>query len=505
VTPHPAARLHRLALLIRQPGIVLIWSAVLALIVFRSAQFVFRQQLAFDSDQAVFGLMAKHLIEGRAFPVFMYGQNYILGVEAWLAAPVFLMAGVSAAALKFPLLLVNAAVGLLLVTLISRQTGLGRGAALAASLFFVLAPPGTAATLLQASGGNVEPFLYVLLLWLTRHRPLWFGLILGIGFLQREFTAYGAVAIVAIALVSGAWHGRQAWQRAGQALRVAVEVWLVAQILQWWASARGPGTDVTAITSLGTNLTSAAGRFCFDPGAITGGLTRLVTVHWPRLFGTARLPAVDFGLESATHQGLPWSGLVLGALMVLFAVRIAAHARFREAWWKQYEFCVFLVMVGALSAGVFAAGRCGDVTIMRYDLLSIFGGVGLAAWGLAVESRPWIRRAEIALLVAWAIVSATAHAQIWSEYMRHPRVADKILIIRSLDARGIRYATSDYWIAYYVTFLTNERIIVASDFARILSYEQQVDAHRAMAIRISRAPCGDTKPAIDGVYFCPLP
>jgi hypothetical protein len=142
---------------------------------------------------------------------------------------------------------------------------------------------------------------------------------------------------------------------------------------------------------------------------------------------------------------------------------------------------------------------------MRYDLLSIFGGVGLAAWALAVESRPWIRRAEIALLVCWAIVSAAAHAQIWSEYMHHPRVADKILIIRSLDAHGIRYATSDYWIAYYVTFLTNERIIVASDFARILSYEQQVDAHRATAIRISREPCGDTKAAIDGVYFCPLP
>ena len=33
----------------------------------------------------------------------------------------------------------------------------------------------------------------------TRRRPGWFGLILGVGFLHREFTAHGAVALVLIA------------------------------------------------------------------------------------------------------------------------------------------------------------------------------------------------------------------------------------------------------------------------------------------------------------------
>ena len=40
---------------------------------------------------------------------------------------------------------------------------------------------------------NIEPFLVVLLLWYTRHRPLPFGMILAIGFLHREFVAYGWV------------------------------------------------------------------------------------------------------------------------------------------------------------------------------------------------------------------------------------------------------------------------------------------------------------------------
>lgn len=60
-----------------------------ALTVARSAVFVWWPQSQFDADQAVTGLMAKHVSELRAFPVFWYGQTYILGVESWLAAPLF--------------------------------------------------------------------------------------------------------------------------------------------------------------------------------------------------------------------------------------------------------------------------------------------------------------------------------------------------------------------------------------------------------------------------------
>jgi hypothetical protein len=45
-----------------------------ALVFARSAVYLFYPQSFFDSDQAIIGLMAKHLIEGRAFPLFYYGQ-----------------------------------------------------------------------------------------------------------------------------------------------------------------------------------------------------------------------------------------------------------------------------------------------------------------------------------------------------------------------------------------------------------------------------------------------
>jgi hypothetical protein len=68
---------------------------IVAVILFRAAIFVFWERSHFDSDQAITGLMAKHLAEGRAFPVFWYGQSHMLAVESWLAAPLFLMFGTS--------------------------------------------------------------------------------------------------------------------------------------------------------------------------------------------------------------------------------------------------------------------------------------------------------------------------------------------------------------------------------------------------------------------------
>ncbi|PYR78075.1 MAG: hypothetical protein DMF86_06830 [Acidobacteria bacterium] len=49
---------------------------VVGLVLWRSAVFVFWPDGYFDSDQAVTGLMAKHLSHFRAFPVFWYGQSY---------------------------------------------------------------------------------------------------------------------------------------------------------------------------------------------------------------------------------------------------------------------------------------------------------------------------------------------------------------------------------------------------------------------------------------------
>src|SRR5438874_50750 len=54
------------------------------------------------SDEAIIGLMGKHILEGRYFPFYMYGQAYNAGAawEAYLAAIAFAVFGVSVISLK---------------------------------------------------------------------------------------------------------------------------------------------------------------------------------------------------------------------------------------------------------------------------------------------------------------------------------------------------------------------------------------------------------------------
>src|SRR5437660_7383091 len=54
------------------------------------------------SDEAIIGLMGKHIMEGRYFPFYMYGQPYNAGAawEAYPAAIAFALFGVSVIALK---------------------------------------------------------------------------------------------------------------------------------------------------------------------------------------------------------------------------------------------------------------------------------------------------------------------------------------------------------------------------------------------------------------------
>ena len=126
---------------------------------------------ALDADSAITGLMATHISQGRAFPVFWFGQSYMLAVESYLAAPLFFVFGPSVAALKLPLLGINLAIAVLLLRVLERDAGLRPARAILPVLFFALPAPGTAARILEANGGNVEPFLYVVLIWMTRNRP----------------------------------------------------------------------------------------------------------------------------------------------------------------------------------------------------------------------------------------------------------------------------------------------------------------------------------------------
>lgn len=484
-----------------------VYALAALLVILRSSVLVFWPQSQFDADQAVTGLMAKHLSELRAFPVFYYGQNYMLAVEAWLAAPFFLVLGASVTALRLPLLAINIAVAWLLLRTLERETGLRPVVALVPTLFFILAAPGTTVHLLEANGGTIEPFLYILLMWVTRRRPALCGLIFGIGFLQREFALYGFVALVAIEALDGTLFTRAGIRTRLVFLRTAAEVWLVVQWLKWYSSAAGPGTTMADVYKPKDNVLELANRICWDLATLPRGAWRMLAEHWPVLFGTRVMPLADFAIDSRSSQGFTGSWLVLAAVALIALAGIARGQLRARGWRPANPFSAYLVLVALLSGAGYVLGRCGEVdfVVMRYELLSLVGAVGLGAWFLRVETSVALRRIWIGLACATVAVAALAHARLLSEYVRHPPEGAKQQIVKHLESRGIRYGYADYWTAYPITFLTDERIVIASDdFVRIRAYDTIVEEHRAEAVKISRTPCDGGRPIIRGVYLCGL-
>ena len=165
----------------------------------------------------------------------------------------------------------------------------------------------------------------------------------------------------------------------------------------------------------------------------------------------------------------------------------------------------FLVLVGAQAVLVYAVSRCGPISPLtfRYGLLGLFLPTGLAllCWSVE-ESRAW-RGLLAATFVLLLLLNLWPHARLWHEQAGHFTPPNRVQLVGALEARGIRYARSDYWTAYYVDFISQERIIVGSNTQpRILVYERALAWHASEVVRIETTPCDSSPAIVPGYYIC---
>ena len=165
--------------------------------------------LLVDGDEALVGLMAKHLVEGREFPLFFWGQHYGLStVEVAAIAVAFLVAGTGALPLKLAMLAVwTAGVVFLFLAL---ATVLKHTSAFWTTAVFVL-NPAWAATSMNAWSGYLTAFaMSAALLWLMlqeRARDAvvgWIaaGVLVGVIYLAQPLWLPGLLPVVAAALIA---------------------------------------------------------------------------------------------------------------------------------------------------------------------------------------------------------------------------------------------------------------------------------------------------------------
>ena len=491
----------------RQRAVIAVLIVAAALVIARTAVFLIWEQAAFDSDQAIFGLMAKHIVEGRALPVFMYGDSYLLGPQAWLAAPLFAIFGPSVAVLKVPVLLVNIATAMLLVWILIRDAKLTPPIALVAALFFVLMPPVMSKLLMETGGANPEPFLYVLLLWLLRDRPLAFGVLFAFGFVHREFTAYGVSAIVLISLLADR---RINADRLKAAAIAAVGFFAVSQAVRTaylFSNPFGPGSTVSANALDASALSS---RYCWAPDTIAPGTVEMLTSFMGVPFGATEIPVREFGLRSLNATvpfGLPSFWPVLGVILAIALMRAVWIAvRDRAPIWKGPAAIATVLLVTGLQSGfVYVVARCGRLEpgTFRYALLLLYAGVGIVTLYFVYERHRVLRGVMVAVMIAWATISGASHFLLFEEYLNRQPGSPHRALATYLSSHDVRYARSDYWTAYVTTFMTDERTVIAStDTVRISSYQQTVAAHDKQAVMIQRQPCaGPGDQAVAGTYW----
>ena len=240
-------------------------------------------------------------------------------------------------------------------------------------------------------------------------------------------------------------------------------------------------------------LSGLAGSFTSYPGLLLGLTPTILS---------------DFWVNSPLTQGVP------GAWPVLAIACLLAVARFVWLWARHtrqptsgsLSFSLYLMLTGAVTLTAYGVGRCGDLNVltMRYALMGALLPIGLVALVLQLEPQRWIRTISVGLVAAWAVMSAAGHVQLAGEYLTRTPPNYRRALADYLIAHRMRYARADYWTAYHVAFLANERVIVAAQgVPRIASYQQRVNLHERDAVQISRTPCADGRgaEAVPRVYW----
>jgi hypothetical protein len=437
----------------------------------------------FDTDQAVFGLMARDLAAGRSFPMFMYGQRYLLAVSVWLCAPLFAVLGASIATLKLPLFLMNIAVVAMLWRGLRREPGLGPWGTTLAILPFAIPSAVISTRLVEHQGGNIEPFVFVLAAFFLRQRPIALGVLLGVAFLNREFSLIAFIALVMMDAAQGTLI-RKVRAHLTTAMSVAGVV-IALRVLAHWSTSYG-----------------GSGPLWLRPGWTK--LADFFTQQVPTLIGGGSRRLSDFNIVSSLTVG---HGVVYVALIGWVIVLIATYGRWQPLERREVNgMSAYLVLVGAGQAAAFVAlsPYPGDRMVVRYLLLSLLGLCGFVAFAWR---RPTLRGATAGVILLMTAFNLAGNVRLVREYASGPPPRDLNQLAEALEQRGVRYVEADYWTAFDVAWVTGERVIASPQRGsgnRVVRYNDLLDAHRSEVFTLAdRARPGCE--AIGRWYLCPPP
>jgi len=443
----------------------------------------------FNSDQAIIGLMAKHLSEGKAFPLFFYGQNYMLGVQAWIAVPFFWIGGPTVTMLRLPLVLVNVGVVAALIVMLTRR-GMRPALALVAALPLIVPSPMVAEGLLETIGASIEPFAYVLLLFALRRRPVWFGALFCFAVLHREFVVFAAPA-----LLVAQWRERRWWTLKDLARGLAAfgAVWIVIDLLKRTVNAYGPSGGDRMSASLALQAQQIFMWLSAEPGPYIARVGSAVMRGLPDMHGARVYPLSEYGIAGGIAVGSVLAGAALALALAIGIARLIVSAWRGRMGAPAEALTPYLAVIGVLAVAAYGLNSGTDPAhppIVRYLLFALLLPVAALAAFFFREPRRQLRIVVAALVCVWAVFTTVDNARLLRAYVVSPPPHPHREVADYLVEHRMRFGRAGYWDAYAVTFLARERVILAStQKVRISAYQASVEENAWHAVTLRRQPC----------------
>jgi hypothetical protein len=326
---------------------------------------------------------------------------------------------------------------------------------------------------------------------------MWFGAVLALGFLNREFTLYALPVILAGQLIT-----RQLWRRetVGAWLLTLVTffaVWEGVNALKPYADLKGPGTRGQLLDGFaGSQLADVSTRTSVSLAEAPVRLIATVQQLVSRLMNTHPVN----GVAAQGHAWLAWPLIILGAAAVIRVVWLARGAGLRES--GRAGFAWYLAGVGLVAILAYAAAKIPADGTIRYLLLALLLPIGLVGVLLSLETVRAIRGAVVALVIGWALIAGADNAAYIRRYASGSEPNAMRDLVDALTARHIDVVEADYWRAYKLTFLAREQVVAAStDFTRIAEYQAKAAAAGDRLRRIESQPCPGGEP-VGSFFLC---
>ena len=390
-----------------------------------------------DADEAVVGLMARHLLDGE-WTTFFWAQDYGGTQEVALAAGAFAIFGASTLVLKILTIALHA-LACLLVWLVGRRTVGEPSARVGAALYWVW-PAVFLVTSTRARGyyefGLIAALTVLLLAAKIDEKPslplvAGFGLACGLGW-------WATPQIVLVAVPAVVWLGlrRRELVRKVPAGLVAAAIgaapWLLYNAGRDW-----PSLDLTSSPPSGTNTyLDHLEAFVTQGFPAAVGLKHVISDRWvgPAVVGwfLCLVVVVGFIALSFVKKERP-SLLLLVALLCPFLVSLSPFA-----WYViEPRYLYFAAPVFAL-----LLARC----LSRTRALQAVVLVAIASLSV-ISVQEWQGDIE-------AIESTGPREGL--------QPGDLDPLIAELQARAVDAAFTDYWNAYRISFASEEEVIATS-------------------------------------------